>query len=104
MPETIPALAEVFAGMSDWRKSPGKRYTIGTVYPFSGLRGAGLNGRGWTAREMARIGQRDRQGQRNEQRPIRVGAADGKFRRQSAFAGQTGCLPRTACHARCAAR
>ncbi len=31
MPETIPALAEVFAGMSDWRKSPGKRYTIGTV-------------------------------------------------------------------------
>jgi hypothetical protein len=31
MPDPLPSLAEVFAGMSDWRKPKGKRYEIGMV-------------------------------------------------------------------------
>jgi hypothetical protein len=31
MPDLIPSLAEVFAGLSDWRKPKGKRYEIGLV-------------------------------------------------------------------------
>ena len=31
MPELIPPLVEVFAGVREWRKPSGKRYEVGTV-------------------------------------------------------------------------
>ena len=37
MQEPIPPLAEVFAGLSDWRESSGKRYEIGTVVTLAFL-------------------------------------------------------------------
>jgi len=37
MSAPIPSLAEVFAGVSDWRKPKGKRYAIGTVLTITFL-------------------------------------------------------------------
>lgn len=37
MQEPIPPLAEVFAGLSDWREASGKRYELGTVLTLAFL-------------------------------------------------------------------
>jgi hypothetical protein len=37
MQEPIPPLAEVFAGLSDWRESSGKRYELGSVLTLAFL-------------------------------------------------------------------
>src|SRR5258707_4220068 len=71
------------------------RNVVDFGYPFSGIESDSLNGRGWTAKVMVRVARRDRQRQRNEQRPTRGGAAGGRFQQRSAYVGQTGCPPRT---------